>query len=674
MEINVSAEANKFEFKRIYDISVDPNTWVKDTDYTLSLRVTDASGAERKAEFGTANYNGGLKTSCLFVVGDTVSVTATPDKDKHSTFNPATASGTPTTNDKLELKCNKFVTVKVTAPEGSTIDAGTLTNYYVYTFLAPVDQSAENGTTATFHFDENTDYFYRVRHPQGATYWNYVKLSKGADGSYFMGVPGSNFGVYDFSGNPERQKLTVTMTAEGENTFSITLQTTTAGAWDGTTQTEPKTDENGVYQIGTGAELAWFVAKSKDADVSGVLTANINLSKYVWLNISSSKKVELNGAGREITGLNAATGLFAQLGSNSYIHDLTIRGAVSGKGSAGAIVGYACGAGIKIEHCFNYASITSTGNNVGGLVGYTYQNAEIENCANFGAVTGGSSVGGIIGSTVGNGSTITGCYNTAEISATGSKADGISGEQNGSFNRRLEAGSYTLTLSYVKDDASKGGSDTAYVSVLTLAGMAHVIVENTTFPTTKGAAWDGTLVDTWLELKADSPMMNCIFTTLVDKYPIVESKGYISSISGLAQMAGGPASGWMGTLNDWFTNFGFSNFTVANGALHAGDEIRVMYTRTAEDLGGSWNSTDTRLKALKFSAGKLTPTFSGDEAKSDDADITSVTVAGAIAIAGEGNAYTVTVPYATNVTSSSFAIVPNHSGATVGALTRSGNV
>ena len=478
----------------MYQISVSPSKWVKGTDYTLSLRVTDASGAERKAELGSANDNGGLKTSCLFVVGDTVSVTATPDKDKHSTFNPATASGTPMINDSLSLTCKEFVTV--TAPKGSTIDAGTLTNYYVYTFLAPVDQSAENGTTATFHFDKNMDYFYRVRHPQGATYWNYVKLSKDADGSYFMGNPGSNFGVYDFSGNPKRQKLTVTMTAEGENTFPITLTKTAADAWDGTTQTEPQLVD-GVYQIGTGAELAWFVAKSKDADVSGVLTANINLSKYVWLNISSSKKVELNGAGREITGLNATTGLFAQLGSNSYIHDLTIRGAVSGKGNAGAIVGYACGAGIKIEHCFNYASITSTGNNVGGLVGYTYQNAVIKNCANFGAVTGGSSVGGIIGSTVGNGSTITGCYNTAEISATGSKADGISGEQNGSFNRRLEAGSYTLTLSYVKDDASKGGSDTAYVSVLTLAGMAHVIVENTTFPTTKGAAWDGTTSKTY---------------------------------------------------------------------------------------------------------------------------------------------------------------------------------
>ena len=135
----------------------------------------------------------------------------------------------------------------------------------------------------------------------------------------------------------------------------------------------------------------------------------------------------LDGADFEITGLNATAGLFAQIGSNSYIHDLTIRGAVSGKGSTGAIAGYASGTAPKLANCFNYAVITSTGNNVGGLVGYTYQNAVIENCANFGAVTGGSSAGGIIGGTVSNGSTITGCYNTAEISATGSKAGGIIG-------------------------------------------------------------------------------------------------------------------------------------------------------------------------------------------------------------------------------------------------------
>ena len=1392
--IDVSSENSSFKLQRMYQISVNPNSWVKDTDYTLSLRVTDASGAERKAEFGSAVNWGKTYKSCLFVVGDTVSVTATPNAETHPNYNPATASKTPTMNDSLSLTCKEFVTVTVTAPKGSTIDAGTLAKYYVFSFLEPFARSVEDGT-ATFHLDKNTDYFYRVRHPQGATYWNYVRLSanaaytvteedlgltgdfskstiyhfennvydragiylnintkgyknmavgetfelnsfrnwfaiesfmnakvalpemhyqvidvngnasdvvtitpnalnsnvavmeakhegtaivlvtydamthmngqtstashrfsaiwpeltgvfvvnvgadgsaiqtnmnldrmdaviekdearqldaehdilfytgtegasysfkpeagctvsvlrptvtaasmtysggftntgvttaedgtvtvsglitgrniikvtkgglstyqvvtargvsykfvnaegteltqeelaaikpgdsvtiqfsnlispkeklsgaynfnfslymQGPDGTFFKSDPGGNFGVYDFSGNPERQKLTVTipkfwaeetytlsgaikqagwpgvpthrgityavgtnpgfdapktagilsrlpeitipvvkldfltgkllfqdqngtsidrkdltvtlkdsagngiavaedgtfkayaeeyfytvsgagveyatgsvtMKEEGSNEFTITLQATAAGAWDGKTQTEPQTDENGVYQIGTGAELAWFVAKSKDADVSGVLTADINLGKYAWLNISSSKKVVLDGASFEITGLNATAGLFAQIGSNSYIHDLTIRGAVSGKGSAGAIAGYASGTAPKIANCFNYAVITSTGNNVGGLVGYTYQNAVIENCANFGAVTGGSSAGGIIGGTVSNGSTITGCYNTAEISATGSKAGGIiggtssemtvtscyntgkisgtasggiagevkgnvnwsgtvqgkitisscystgeagsavfgtvdtasseiskcyylntlaadanaealsaadlmdadlsdafgpvcggypalrwqsdvtfhkangegtvvdplctvkgytrftcsecgesyrtaytaplghdfcedldgsdnscvltaptctqpgkivrtcrrdgcsetkedivpakghtpkdgteqvftgyktyecavcgktytvwdddrlghvsypeqtvtsisvsdngnypwvynadldrfessnqeqdktssttsfaftlsaptvlrfgygvssengydkltitlaadggstetladavSGEKSGSIKKQLAAGSYTLTLSYVKDDASKGGSDMAYVSVLTLAGMARVIVENTTFPKAEGAVWEGTLADTWIELTGESTMMGCVVEALDGHTVVGAESNYISSIDNLKAFDGGTMSGWMGTLNDWFTNFGFGEFTVAKGTLCAGDEIRIMYTRTVEELGGSWNNSDTRLKALTFSTGKLAPKFSGD--------------------------------------------------------------
>jgi len=203
--IDVSSDSSSFKLQRMYQISVNPNSWVKDTDYTLSLRVTDASGAERKAEFGSAINWGKTYTSCLFVVGDTVSVTATPNAETHPNYNPATASKTPTMNDSLSLTCKEFVTVTVTAPEGSTIDAGTLAKYYVFSFLEPFARSVEDGT-ATFHLDKNTDYFYRVRHPQGATYWNYVRLS--ADAAYTvteedLGLTGdfSKSTIYHFENN-----------------------------------------------------------------------------------------------------------------------------------------------------------------------------------------------------------------------------------------------------------------------------------------------------------------------------------------------------------------------------------------------------------------------------------------------------------------------------------------
>ena len=54
MAIDVNSKNNTFEFKRIYQISMTTSGWKLGEDYTLALRVTDASGAERRAELGTA--------------------------------------------------------------------------------------------------------------------------------------------------------------------------------------------------------------------------------------------------------------------------------------------------------------------------------------------------------------------------------------------------------------------------------------------------------------------------------------------------------------------------------------------------------------------------------------------------------------------------------------------
>ena len=138
-------------------------------------------------------------------------------------------------------------------------------------------------------------------------------------------------------------------------------------------------------------------------------------------------------------------------------------------------------------------------------------------------------------------------------------------------------------------------------------------MENTTYPKDKGAPWDGTLVDSWVKLTGDSTMMGCVFEALDAKGYTHTGTTYISEINGLAAFDGGGQSGWMGTLNDWFTNAGLGEFTVANGKLESGDEIRVMYTCSlGDDLGGSWNNNDTTVKALTFSDGQLSPTFHKD--------------------------------------------------------------
>ena len=147
-------------------------------------------------------------------------------------------------------------------------------------------------------------------------------------------------------------------------------------------------------------------------------------------------------------------------------------------------------------------------------------------------------------------------------------------------------------------------------------GQVHVIVENTTYPEAEGAPWEGTLVEEWIDLNEDSTMMGCVVEAL-EKNGCEQTgaeNNYISSIEGLGEFNGGPMSGWMGTLNDWFTNQGFGAFTVADGTLGSGDEIRIMYTRNGygADLGGSWDNNDKTVKDLAFSAGELSPEFHKD--------------------------------------------------------------
>ena len=153
-------------------------------------------------------------------------------------------------------------------------------------------------------------------------------------------------------------------------------------------------------------------------------------------------------------------------------------------------------------------------------------------------------------------------------------------------------------------------------------GKVQVIVENTTFTSDLWPDgeeyWDGELVNEWIDLNADSTMMGCIVAAL-EKNGFTQTgaeNGYIASIEGLSQMDGGEQSGWMGTLNDWFTNFGFKEFTVENGSLSNGDVIRIMYSRKGlgADLGGTWGNSDTTLAALDIQGGKLASAFTPGEA------------------------------------------------------------
>ncbi|MBQ8144957.1 MAG: S-layer homology domain-containing protein [Butyricicoccus sp.] len=211
-------------------------------------------------------------------------------------------------------------------------------------------------------------------------------------------------------------------------TKRITLELSSENAWDGKTQTEPQQDADGVYLIGTGAEMAWFAAQqdANKAAISGKLTADIDLAGYPWTMKASTSNYAtvLDGDSHKIEDLNADVGLFSTLGSNSVIRNLTLYGKVESTTNAGSIVKYANGSNVLIENCVNYASVSGN-RTVGGLVGYAYA-AEIKNSVNHGTVSGDAYVGGISGSFAGA-TKITGCYNTGAITATADHVGGIFG-------------------------------------------------------------------------------------------------------------------------------------------------------------------------------------------------------------------------------------------------------
>ena len=163
-------------------------------------------------------------------------------------------------------------------------------------------------------------------------------------------------------------------------------------------------------------------------------------------------------------------------------------------------------------------------------------------------------------------------------------------------------------------------------------GQVHVTVENTTWTKADGAPWEGTLVDEWVTLKDDSTMMSCIVDALAAKgyTQTGADTGYISEINGIKEKDASKDSGWMGTLNDWFTSEGFAKYTVANGKLKAGDEIAVQHTcNLGADIGGSFDASDKSLKAIALSAGELIPAFSSDVHNYTmilPADVTALTV------------------------------------------------
>ena len=209
-------------------------------------------------------------------------------------------------------------------------------------------------------------------------------------------------------------------------------------AWDGKTKTEPKKDGNGVYLIGTAAELAWFAAT--DGKSSAKLTADIELAGYDWTPLKKFYGT-FDGQGHVIRNLyinstSNTLGLISYLQGGASVTGLGITGSVTCTNNtriaqAGGIVGYMYDKA-SITQCWSAVNVTSN-KHAGGIAGYTAGGSIITNCYASGNITTTSKnecyLGGICGSSFSNtnGATLTNCYSIGDVTGTSGAASYLGG-------------------------------------------------------------------------------------------------------------------------------------------------------------------------------------------------------------------------------------------------------
>lgn len=248
-----------------------------------------------------------------------------------------------------------------------------------------------------------------VTHPVGGT------ITADENGAYIV-YAGETY-AYTVA-KAEYITVSGSFTAAKNDTIKVTL--TYAGeGWDGTAKTAPTQDKNGVYQIGTAAELAWFAdaVNKGDTTISGKLTANINLNGKTWTAIGTDSNKfagTLDGDNYTVSGLAGTGGLVYYLSANGTVKSLCVDCAIDGTSNVGGIADKSEG---RIENCLVSGYIKGGDDvifGVGGIVGHGVAGNVISGCVSTAdilfkysryAVQNGA--GGIVGYTYG---TVENCY------------------------------------------------------------------------------------------------------------------------------------------------------------------------------------------------------------------------------------------------------------------------
>ena len=195
--------------------------------------------------------------------------------------------------------------------------------------------------------------------------------------------------------------------------------------WQGEAAKDAPQQKDGVYQIGTPAELAWFAEKSKQdsTDLKAVLTADLDLNNNVWTGIGGQSADmgfagTLDGAGHTIKNLYLKNGKGLIPYNKGTVKNLTLEGLLKGGDETAALTGTNAG---TLEDITSRVTVTG-GNKIAGIAGNNTKDGVVKDCHNTGAVTGESYAAGIVAYNEGS---VTGCSNTAVITAGRTFAGGI---------------------------------------------------------------------------------------------------------------------------------------------------------------------------------------------------------------------------------------------------------
>lgn len=214
--------------------------------------------------------------------------------------------------------------------------------------------------------------------------------------------------------------------------------------------------------VGSADNVGGFCGYASFTNISnsyftGNVKGNKNVGGLSGENLGNTSQCHVSGT-IEGTSLYVG-GLCGHQGSGKTISLCSVKANINGKTTVGGLFGYIESSSSSVSECFVSGTITATGNTVGGLIGNCYS-SNIYNNFYEGIISGSSQVGGIVG--YNRGGNFSYCYANATIEGSAS-VGGICGYHqagklisNAAINSKVSMNSTNTTIGRIYGDKDNG--------------------------------------------------------------------------------------------------------------------------------------------------------------------------------------------------------------------------